>query len=98
MKKITLTIANFKDGARPNAETEALTRLVPGGEPVLYDHSGKKTKLSTWMAIRRQRLGLRLMYDNFVRVRNPDGRLEATPELLPPGQYYVWLPDLPPGS
>jgi hypothetical protein len=86
-------MVDFQDGARPNAETEALTKLVVGADPILYDHTGKKTAFATWIATRRGRLKKQFAYDRFVRVRADDGTLQVTTEKLPDGQYYIWVTD-----
>ncbi len=92
-KTLRLAIVDFKDGARPNAETEALSKLVIGSEPILYDHTGKKTAFATWIATRRGRLKKQFAYDRFKRQRAEDGTLQIMDELLPDGQYHIWVVD-----
>jgi len=85
---IPLAVVDFHDGTQPSSETDALAKLVPGSDPVLYDHTGKKTNFPTWIAIRRQRLKKAFLYDNFVREGDP---VVVTDRRLPENQYYIWV-------
>ena len=94
----TVIAVDFNDGARISDETEVMRRLSGGGPPVLYEHT-KATKFSTWLAIRRQRMGRNFQFDTFVRITQPngnivvyDGKEDGVPEQrLPPNHYYIWV-------
>lgn len=82
---------DFKDGLRPSQETESLNTLIPGSKPILYDHSGKQTNFSTWIATRRSRLNKNFRYDRFVRTFLENGEVVITDQELPDNQYYIWV-------
>lgn len=88
MKRIA--IIDFADGAKVSDETTVLQTLVSGSNPVLYNHT-KKTQFSVWLAIRRSRMKKNFKYDNFVRHMDDNGTIHITEELLPTGQYYIWV-------
>ncbi len=86
-----VAFVDFKDGMRPSQETESLGTLIPGAAPILYDHAGKRTNFSTWIATRRNRMGKNFKYDRFVRVTEPNGDVHVTAQELPENQYYIWV-------
>ena len=86
-----IAVIDFKDGVPVSDETAVLRTMVSGSDPILYDHTGKKTPFSVWLATRRKRLKKKFKHDRFARNRDTSGQLHKTVEKLPPNQYYIWV-------